>query len=483
MNYPVEKWLSGDISSGLTVGIVNLPQGTSRHISIGTFAVVSIMTGDVLTKNVPDNFCELKNTTCDIDIEREKYAVAISLVMSIQFFIMYLLNLGFVSVYLSSHMISGFTCGAAFHVMMSQIPKLVNIKIDRQIGYSTFVKTTIKIFQQITEINWYTTAISIASIIFLVIGKEINFRYKAKLPFPLPWELVIVIVTTIASYVGKFSEVYDVSVVGSIPTGLRTTMPEADLLVKVIVDTIPIGIVAYAISISLSRMFAVKHAYEIDSNQELFAFSLLNGVGSFFGCFPSSSSLSRSVIQDDAGGNTQVAGIISSLFVLIVLLAIGPLFEQLPKAALAAIIVVNLKRLLKQFNQLPGFWKISKIDTFIWIITWCGVFFLSVDMGLIVGIAVSIVSVTIRTQMVQGRALVPLSNHTLYRDDKHFSDLVEDNEDKEKVAKKQVVVFSYPSPIYFANTDIFKSSLSKLIGFDPSKEGYSPKTSKKSKNR
>lgn len=53
---------------------------------------------------------------------------------------MYLLNLGFVSVYLSSHMISGFTCGAAFHVMMSQIPKLVNIKIDRQIGYSTFVK-------------------------------------------------------------------------------------------------------------------------------------------------------------------------------------------------------------------------------------------------------------------------------------------------------------------------------------------------------
>ena len=54
---------------------------------------------------------------------------------------------------------------------------------------------------------------------------------------------------------------------------------------------------------------------------------------------------------------------------------------------------------------------------------------------------------------VQGRALVPLSNHTLYRDDKHFSNLVEDNEDREKVAKKQVVVFSYPSPIYFANTD------------------------------
>ena len=57
---------------------------------------------------------------------------------------------------------------------------------------------------------------------------------------------------------------------------------------------------------------------------------------------------------------------------------------------------------------------------------------------------------------MKGRTLIPLSNHTLYRDDKHFSDRVDRKEDEENTAKKQVVVFSYPSPIYFANTDRYK---------------------------
>jgi len=512
--YNVRKILFGDIMSGLTVGIVNLPQamayaslaampainglyvsffppllyalfGSSRHISVGTFAIVSIMVGNAIEQRVPENYCDsfsnsssnqstlLSNSSlngtlsgCDVNDERTKYAVAISMAIGLIFLLLYILQLGFVTAYLSSHMVRGFTCGGSFHVLMSQLPKLLGITFLRQTGIGSNVKNLIKIFENIKESNPATCILSAIGILFLIMGKEINLRFKKKLPFPIPWELFIIIVCAIASHFGKFEEKFDVIVIGNIETGLKTTIPNFDIVGSVLAESVAIAIVSYAVTISLAKMFANKHAYDINSNQELFAFSIIGMISAFFACFPAASSLSRSVIQDESGGKTQLAAVVSSIFILIVLLWIGPLFENLPRAALAVIIIVNLKSLLIQFNQLPNLWKISKIDAVIWTTTCLCVIFLGVDIGLLIGIFVSIFSITLRTQRVVGDVIVPVTSQRIYRSSKLFDDeKVRDIEEE-----KKIIMFSFKSAIYFANKDSFRNQVTKALGFDPVKE-------------
>ncbi|CAG2163252.1 unnamed protein product [Oppiella nova] len=106
-------------------------------------------------------------------------------------------------------------------------------------------------------------------------------------------------------------------------------------------DSLVIAIVAFAVSLSLAKIFAKKHKYKIDANQELIALGTANVFSSFFACYPSSASLSRSSVQEKTGGRTQVAGLVSSAFMLVFLLFLGPLLYHLPKANMTYI--VNLK--------------------------------------------------------------------------------------------------------------------------------------------
>lgn len=109
------------------------------------------------------------------------------------------------------------------------------------------------------------------------------------------------------------------------------SLPRLDLLPSIIIDSLVIAIVAFAVSLSLAKIFAKKHKYKIDANQELIALGTANVFSSLFACYPSSASLSRSSVQERTGGRTQVAGLVSSLFMLVFLLFLGPLLHDLPK--------------------------------------------------------------------------------------------------------------------------------------------------------
>lgn len=101
---------------------------------------------------------------------------------------------------------------------------------------------------------------------------------------------------------------------------------------------------------------------------------------------------------EGTGGKTQIVGIIASIVVLIVILAVGPLFQTLPNACLAAIIVTAMKNMLLQTKQLPVLWRVNKLEFLAWIVTFLGVVFLDVDYGLYIGVGVTILLLIIRTQ-------------------------------------------------------------------------------------
>lgn len=108
---------------------------------------------------------------------------------------------------------------------------------------------------------------------------------------------------------------------------------------------------------------------------------LSNICGGLFSCVPNSTSLSRSLIQDQTGGKTQIASIVSASLILIILLWIAPVFKVLPRCVLSGIILVALKGMYTQAGELPRFWREGKLECITWIVTFGAVVLVDVDIG------------------------------------------------------------------------------------------------------
>ncbi|XP_028906010.1 solute carrier family 26 member 6 isoform X3 [Ornithorhynchus anatinus] len=393
--YPVKEWLLGDVVSGLSVGIVHLPQGlayamlaglppvyglytsfyptlvyfffgTSRHVSVGTFAVVSVMVGSVTEALVPnDEFLLPGNGTVTATRDAMRVQVAASLTILVGIFqvALGLVQFGFVVTYLSEPLVRGYTTAAAIQVLMSQLKYVFGVKLGEHSGPLSMIYMLIEICSKLPQTNVGTLLTSLIAMVILLAVKLLNQKFHSKLFMPIPIELFTLIGATGISFGAKLQKNYGVDVVGNIPTGLiPPMMPDFSLFGKVAGNAFAIAIVAYVIAISLGKIFALKHGYKVDSNQELIALGLSNFLGGFFRCFTISCSMSRSLVQESTGGNSQVAGAVSSLVILIIIVKLGELFSDLPKAILAAIIIVNLKGMFKQFSDIQTLWKANRID-------------------------------------------------------------------------------------------------------------------------
>ncbi|XP_053564177.1 solute carrier family 26 member 10-like [Bombina bombina] len=490
--YKLKKWLLGDLIAGLTVGIVHIPQGmafalltsvapiyglytsffpvvlymllgTGRHVSTGTFAVVSLMTGSVVGRLV--QYPLERNLTSeeltDIDAQRIGIAAAMAFLVGLIMVIMFVLQLGFLSTYLSEPIVKAFTNAAAFHVTISQIQNMLGIPLPRFTGSFTLFKTLASVFKGLPMTNVAELVISILCLGVLIPIKELNTRYRTKLRTPIPGEIVMVLVATGITFASSLNNRYDVQIVGSLPAGFpKPKLPALEVIPDVIGDTIAITFVGYAVSVSLAMIYAEKHRYTIDPNQELLAHGISNMVSSLFNCFPSSATLATTNILESAGGHTQLSGFFTSCVVLVVLMWVGPLFYHLPKAVLACINVVSLRQMFLQFQDLPELWKISKTDFSVWVVTWLAVIILNVDVGLAVGVVFSMMTVICRTQRAQCSVLGRAVNTEIYRP------VEQSNKCFEIPGLK---ILSYNSPIYYGNRDIFKETMSKIVGLTQEK--------------
>uniref|UniRef100_A0A668A259 Solute carrier family 26 member 6 n=1 Tax=Myripristis murdjan TaxID=586833 RepID=A0A668A259_9TELE len=460
--YSIRENAMGDVISGVSVGIMHLPQGmayallaaippvfglytslypvliyfifgTSRHISIGTFAVVSIMIGGVMERLAPDsdfpilngvNGTETVNITAR-DAYRVQIACAFTVLGGLIQILLGLVRFGFVVTYLSEPLVRGYTTGAACHVTISQLKYLFGIKPSRFSGPLSQIYTLLNICQLLPETNVAELVVSLVALAVLIVVKELNACYSKKLPLPIPIELIVIIAATIISYFAGINNKYGVDIVGEIPSGLKAPrVPNFSLFSELIGDAFAAAIVGYAINISLGKTFALKHGYKVDSNQELIALGLSNTIGSFFQCYSVTSSLSRSLIQESTGGKTQVAGVVSSVIVLITVLKIGSLFEDLPKAVLSTIVFVNLKGMFKQFLDVPMLWRTNKVDLLVWLVTFTCTVLLNLDLGLAVSIGFSMLTVIFKTQLPRYSILGQVPGTDLYLDTDTYEEVI-----------------------------------------------------------
>uniref|UniRef100_A0A4X1W4S8 STAS domain-containing protein n=1 Tax=Sus scrofa TaxID=9823 RepID=A0A4X1W4S8_PIG len=481
-HYRWRAWLLGDAVAGVTVGIVHVPQGmafalltsvppvfglytsffpvliytllgTGRHLSTGTFAVLSLMTGSAVERLVPEplerNLSAIERE--QLDAQRVGAAAAMAFGSGALMLGMFALQLGVLATFLSEPVVKALTSGAALHVLVSQLPSLLGLPLPRQIGCFALFKTLAAVLTELPRSSPAELTISALSLALLVPVKELNVRFRDRLPTPIPGEIVMVLLASVLCFTSSLDTRYNVQIVGLLPGGFpQPLLPSLAELPRILVDSLPMAMVTFAVSASLASIYADKYSYTIDSNQELLAHGVSNLISSFFSCFPNSATLATTSLLVDAGGNTQLAGLFSCMVVLSVLLWLGPFFYYLPKAVLACINISSMRQMFFQMRELPQLWRISRVDFAVWMVTWVAVVTLSVDLGLAVGVVFSMMTVVCRTQRIQCLALGLAEGTELYRPLRESHKLLQ---------VPGLLVLSYPTPLYFGTRGQFRRIL------------------------
>ncbi|XP_076718453.1 chloride anion exchanger [Callospermophilus lateralis] len=493
-SYRIKEWLLSDIVSGISTGLVAVLQGlafallvtippryglyaaffpvivyfflgTSKHISVGPFPVLSMMVGAVVTNVVSDTSTTMESSNStennDLILEQKKLVVAttVTVLSGIIQLILGVLRIGFVVIYLSESLISAFTTAAAVHVLVSQLKFMLQLSVPAHTDPFSIFKVLESVFTQIEKTNIADLVTSLIILFIVFVFKEINQRYKSKLPVPIPIELIMTVIATGVSYGFDFEHRFNVSVVGQMDTGFEPPItPDVQIFQDTIGDSFGIAIVGFAVAFSVASVYSLKYDYPIDGNQELIALGLSNiFTGSFRG-FAGSTALSRSGVQESTGGKTQVAGLLSAVIVLIVIVAIAFLLAPLQKSVLAALALGNLKGMLMQFAEIGRLWRKDKYDCLIWIMTFIFAIVLGLGLGLAASVAFQLLTIVFRTQFPKCSTLANIGRSNIYKDKKDYSDMYE---------PEGVKIFRCPSPIYFANIGFFKQKLIDAVGFTP----------------
>ncbi|CAJ0609011.1 unnamed protein product [Cylicocyclus nassatus] len=487
---PVTKWIQGyhwkyifsDTSAGLTMGIFNVPQGmaysvlasltpvyglyasffppllyfffgSSRHISIGVFSITCLMVGQARLAILPDNVngthaTEYKGMT---DLTPVDVIIALAFVTGTVQIVLWILHLSFLSAYLSDSVVSGLTFGAAVHAFIAQIPSILGIKAKegKTSGFLHIFSKLYGICIAIPSTNVATVILSAGTMLFLLLCKHFIEPPLIRRKIPLPSELIALIVTTILSRFLHFHERFGVKIVSHVPVGLPApSVPRFELAPYLIGYGVSIAVVAYVVTLSMGKLFARKHKYQIDNDQEMLALGLTSFISSFFSVFPTSTSLSRSLINENAGAKTQVSGLISACAILCVILFIAPVLESLPNCVLSSIVAVALLSLLKKIAEVPYLWKFSKTDVIAWVATALGTFCWDIIEGLACGVVVALMTIIIRTQRPTISQLGRIGEHK-FRCKATYTLAV----------STEAPVIRFDAPVIFTNTELLKSSI------------------------
>ncbi|MDP3312063.1 SulP family inorganic anion transporter [Lutibacter sp.] len=459
-----KKWLKGDISAGLTVGIILVPQGiayamiaglppiyglytamipqivyaifgTSRQLSVGPVAMDSLI--------VASGVATLAEIGTDKFIE---FAILLSFIMGVLQILFGVFKLGFLVNFLSRPVISGFTSAAALIIALSQLKNLLGINIQRN---NEMHKLVIDVFQHIKEINYLTLTIGVVSILILVFFKHLTKK--------IPAALVVVIFGILV--VRAFNlEQLGVKIIGNVPSGLPVfKMP--NFTKNVIIDLFPIALtlsfIAFLEAISVAKAIELKHNdYKVVPNQEFIAIGLGNMVGSFFQTFPGTGGLSRSAVNNQIGAKTPLASIISAVVVGFSLLFLTPVFYYLPEAVLAAIIVVAVFGLL-DFTVPKQLLKYSKKELFILNITLITTATVGIKEGILIGVILSLGMLIYSSTKPHIAILGRIPKTHFYRNLKRFEGLLEIN--------SAILIIRFDAELYFANVQFFKDKLEEYV--------------------
>lgn len=460
-NYNKEA-LSGDLSAGLTVGVMLIPQGiayamiaglppiyglytamtpqviyavfgTSRQLSVGPTAMDSLIVAAGITSIAtvnPDNYIAA--------------AILLAFLMGVMQLAFGVFKLGFLVNFLSKPVISGFTSAAAIIIGLNQLKHVFGIEIPRSNqAHSLLYDAGIAI----NSTNLVTLCVGSGTILTIIFLK----KYLNKIPAALTVVVVSILIVPFFHL-----DLYGVKITGSIPTGLP--MPSLpDFSQNYFQDLLPLALtlslIAFMEAISQAKAIEDKHNdYKVDANQELIALGLSNIIGSIFKSYPATGGFSRTAVNNQSGAKTGMSFIIAAGLVAITLLFLTPLFYYLPKAVLGGIIIVAVLGLINIKYPIK-LWKYKKDDLIMLLVTFAVTLSIGIKEGIIVGVILSLGFLIFRSTRPHIAECARIEGTNYFKNVERF----------DTTGRKDVLILRLDGQLYFANTNYFKDQLNDMI--------------------
>ena len=455
-----KEYLSGDLSAGLTVGIMLIPQGmayamiaglppvfglyaalipqviygilgTSRQLSVGPVAMDSLL--------VASGLGALSLSGID---EYISMAIFLALFMGAIQFILGVVRMGFLVNFLSKPVISGFTSAAALIIGLSQLKHLLGTQIERSNQIHILLLNALK---TIDQTNLVALGLGIAAIVVIKALKRLHNR--------IPGALIVTVSGIVITYVFRLDQL-GLSIVQEVPSGLPSfgvpTVAQ-DRIGELFPIAMTLALIAFMEAISVAKAIEEKHKLnEVKPNQELIALGLSNVVGALFQSYPSTGGFSRTAVNDQAGANSTLASFISAAIVGLTLLFLTPLFYYLPNTVLAAIIMVAVFGLI-DFHYPRTLWKNRKDEFALLIFTFIITLTVGIKEGILFGVLLSLLLLVYRSSSPHFAVLARVNNSPYYRNVRRFS--------SEVTIDPAILLFRFDGQLYFGNKDYFKSSL------------------------
>lgn len=459
--------VTGLISASVP-GIVYAFLGTSRQLNVAPEAATSLLLGQAIS----DVLHGLENGSNMASLSLV-IATAITLQAGLLQFLLGFLRLGFIDVVLSRALLRGFITAVAVVIMIEQlIPMFGLTKLMHTVDPHTTVEKIIFLVQYTwTHANRLTTAISFGTLFALIALRSTkNFFKRYTLIYRLPEVLIVVIVSTIISAHYKWHK-EGVDVLGdvSITTGDSFfVFPFNKSVLKYAHRTtstaVIISIAGLLDSIVAAKQNAALYGYSVSPNRELVALGAANVAGSFIpGTLPAFGSITRSRINGDVGGRTQMASFVCSGVVLLATFVFLPYMRDLPKCVLAVIITMVILSLLAETpSDIVYYWRMEAwIDFGLMTLTFFLSIFYNVEVGIIVSLIISLLLVVRRSSKTRMKILGRIPGTDRWRP------VNEDPDVQESVSG--VLVVRIRENLDFANTAQLKERLHRLELYGPDK--------------
>lgn len=493
--YRFKDWLLGDLLAGLSVGLVQVPQGLTlslltrqlipplnvtyaafcssviyvilgscHQMSIGPFFLVSALMINVLKERPFNNGHLIMGTFVKDDFSLPTFYInyngSLSVVASTTFLTgiiqlsMGMLGMGFMATYLPDAAISAYLAAVALHIILAQMTCIFGIMISFHAGPVSFFYNIINYCVALPKANSTSILLFLTAVVALRINKCIRISFN-RYPIEFPMELFLILGFSILTNKISMATENSRMLINMIPYSfVFPETPEFGVLTRVILQAMSLSLVSSFLLVSLGKKIASFHNYRINSNQDLIAIGLCNVVSSFFRSCVFTGAMARTIIQDKSGGRQQFASLVGAGVMMLLMVKMGNFFHNMPNAVLAGIILSNVIPYLETIYNLPSLWRQDQYDCVVWMVTFSCAIFLGLDVGLLISLVFAFFVITVRSHRSKILVLGQIPNTNIYRSI---------NDYREAVLIPGVKILQCCSSLTFVNVYKLKHKLLKEV--------------------